>query len=102
MLSELSWCGDKSLGLVYLEGLGYPGFGGFVDLGLSDTPTPTLPKLPQTEPEVLLVRIILNLTHRQDRGLTKCHLHLLSLNDWDQEQAIHSVNQEYMLAILKR
>lgn len=46
---------------MYLEGFGDSGLGGLVDLSLPDTPAAALPKLTQTEAQILLVGIVFNL-----------------------------------------
>lgn len=52
---------------VYLKGFGDSGFGSLVDLSLSNTPAAALPQLTQTEAQILLIRIVFNLQHRDIR-----------------------------------
>lgn len=57
------WSVNEPLKGVYLEGFGDSGFGGLVDLSLSNAPTAALPQLTETEAQILLICIIFNLQH---------------------------------------
>lgn len=46
----------------YLQRLRYPGLGGLINLGLSDTSAPRLAELAEAEAQILLVGVILDLS----------------------------------------